>query len=283
VALESLRLDVRGFAFDALAAGPASGPLVLLLHGWPQFADSWSEVASALGAAGYRAVAVDQRGYSPGARPTDVAAYAIAELVADVAGFAEALGHGRFHLVGHDWGGIVGWAFAAAHPERLESFTSLATPHPTALARARASDPDQQAKTAYVDFFRLPGGVAEKTLLAGDGAKLRAIYGGVVDATQVESNLRRLTEPGALTAVLNWYRAFGFNDSVGTTAVPALYLWGDKDLALGERAARATVDFALGPYRFEVFEGVSHWIVDEVPERVLAAVREHLAAYPLAV
>jgi pimeloyl-ACP methyl ester carboxylesterase len=283
MALETVRLDVRGFAFDGLAAGPAGGPLVLLLHGWPQFADSWSDVAVELGAAGYRAVALDQRGYSPGARPPDAASYALGELVTDVAAFAEALGRDRFHLVGHDWGGIVGWAFAAAHPERLESFTSLATPHPTALVQARASDPDQQAKTAYVNFFRLPGGVAEKTLLADGGAKLRAVYGGSVAPAQIESNLRRLAEPGALTAVLNWYRAFGFDDSIGKTVVPTLYIWGDRDLALGERAARATVDFVLGPYRFEVFEGVSHWIVDEVPERVLAAVREHLAAYPLTV
>jgi pimeloyl-ACP methyl ester carboxylesterase len=279
--LDALRLDVRGFAFDGIAAGPADGPLVLLLHGWPQFADSWSSVATGLGAAGYRAVAIDQRGYSSGARPLEVSAYAIDELTADVAAFADALSRERFHLVGHDWGGIVGWAFAAAHPERLASFVSLATPHPTALVRARATDSDQQAKTAYVDFFRLPGGVAEKTLLAGDGAKLRAIYGGIVAPDEVESNLRRLSGPGALTAVLNWYRAFGFDESVGTTTVPTRYIWGDKDLALGERAARATVDFVLGPYRFDVFEGVSHWIVDEVPDRALAAVREHLAAYPL--
>jgi pimeloyl-ACP methyl ester carboxylesterase len=281
VALEVIRLDVRGFTFDGIAAGPADGPLVLLLHGWPQFAESWAPVAEELAAAGYRAVAIDQRGYSPGARPLEVDAYALGELVADVAAFAEALGRDRFHLVGHDWGAIVGWAFAAAHPERLASYVSLATPHPSALVRARAEDPDQQAKSAYVDFFRLPGGVAEKALLAADAARLRAVYGGIVGPDEVDTNVRRLSEPGALTAVLNWYRAFGFDDSVGKTPVPTRYLWGDQDLALGERAAHATVDFALGPYRFDVFEGVSHWIVDEVPERVAAAVREHLDAYPI--
>jgi pimeloyl-ACP methyl ester carboxylesterase len=278
---ETLQLAVRGFAFDALATGPPDGPLVLLLHGWPQFADSWTDVAAGLGAAGYRAVAIDQRGYSPGARPLEVEAYAVGELVADVAAFATALGAERFHLVGHDWGGIVGWAAAASIGSRLASFASLATPHPTALGRAIATDPDQQAKSAYVDFFRLPGGVAEKALLAGDGARLRAVYGGVVAPAQVESNLRRLSEPGALTAVLNWYRAFGFGGSIGPTSVPALYLWGSNDLALGERAARATADFATGPYRFDVLDGVSHWIVDEVPQRALTAVREHLAAYPI--
>jgi len=281
MALEAVSLDARGFTFDAIAAGAADAPLVLLLHGWPQFAESWAPVAEDLAAAGYRAVAVDQRGYSPSARPLEVSAYAIGELVADVAGFAEALGRDQFHLVGHDWGAIVGWAFAAAYPERLASYVSLATPHPSALVRARAEDPDQKAKSAYVDFFRLPDGVAEKALLADGAARLRAVYGGIVPPTEVDTNVRRLSEPGALTAVLNWYRAFGFDDSIGKATVPTRYLWGDKDLALGERAARATADFALGPYRFDVFEGVSHWMVDEVPERVSAAVREHLAAYPL--
>jgi len=278
---EAIRLDVRGLAFDAIAAGPADGPLVLLLHGWPQFADSWAPVVSGLGELGYRAVAPDQRGYSPGARPLDVAAYAIGELVADIAAFADALGAGRFHLVGHDWGGIAGWAAAAALPERVASFTSLATPHPTALVRAQAGDPDQRAKTSYVEFFRLPGGVAEKALLADGAARLRAVYGGIVAADEVESNVRRLSEPGALTAVLNWYRAFAFDGSIGAVPVPSLYLWGSKDLALGETAARATAEFVTGPYRFEPLEGVSHWIVDEVPGRALTAVREHLTAYPI--
>ncbi len=280
MALESLRLDAGGLAFDAVGAGPTDGPLVLLLHGWPQFADSWSSVVGALAEDGYRAVAVDQRGYSPGARPGDVAAYAVDELVGDVLGFADALGRRRFHLVGHDWGGIVGWAASAVHPDRVASFTSLATPHPTALVLAKSADPDQRAKSAYVDVFRLPGGVAEKALLADGATRLRAVYGAIVAPGQVEENVRRLSEPGALTAVLNWYRAFGFDDSVGTTSVPTRYLWGSADVALGERAALATAEYVTGPYRFDVLAGVSHWIVDEVPDVALAAIREQLAGYP---
>ncbi len=268
--------------FDACAAGPPDGPLVLLLHGWPQFANSWSPVLDALGADGYRTVAVDQRGYSPEARPEGIASYAVDELVQDTFAFADALERERFHLVAHDWGAIVGWALAAASRGRLASYTSLATPHPSALSSARLNDADQRAKSAYVDFFRLPGGVAEKALLGNGAARLRAIYGGIVSPEHVEANIARLREPGAMTAVLNWYRAFDFDDSIGRTKVPVRYVWGSADLALGERAARATVDYATGPYQLDVLEGASHWLVDEVPERVIAAVREHLTAYPVA-
>jgi pimeloyl-ACP methyl ester carboxylesterase len=277
--LEPLRLQVGTMTFDALATGPAEGPLVLMLHGWPQFADSWGAVAAAIGSDGYRTVAVDQRGYSPGARPAEPGDYAVALLALDVLGFADALGRSRFHLVAHDWGAIVGWSVAASNPGRVASFASFATPHPRALAEAVANDPDQQKRSAYVQLFRQPGGVAENALLANGGARLREVYQGKVSPDAVDQNVRRLAEPGALTATLNWYRALDWQTEVGTVGVPTLYAWGSADLALGERAARATADHVSGPYRFEVLDGVSHWILDEAPERVTSMVREHLAKH----
>ena len=120
-----VELAVGDLVFDARAEGPADGELVLLLHGFPQTSLSWRHQLGALAAAGYRAVAPDQRGYSPGARPADVAEYRIERLVGDVLGFADALGVERFHLVGHDWGGAVAWQVAGRHPERLRTVTSL--------------------------------------------------------------------------------------------------------------------------------------------------------------
>ncbi|MCZ0972654.1 alpha/beta fold hydrolase [Streptomyces albulus] len=125
-----LRLTAGPYTFDALASGPADSEVVLLLHGWPEFADCWHAVLPALGAAGYRALAVDQRGYSPDARPPRIADYAVPELVADALAFADSQGAERFHVVAHDWGGMVAWALAGAHLERLASLTVLATPHP---------------------------------------------------------------------------------------------------------------------------------------------------------
>jgi pimeloyl-ACP methyl ester carboxylesterase len=131
---EALRLDANGFRFDAIAGGAPDAPLVLFLHGWPSFATSWRAVMSPVAAAGFRAVAVDQRGYSPGARPGAVTDYAVDHLLADIEGFARSLaGSARFHLVGHDWGGLIAWPYAAHHPERLASLTVLSTPHSKAF------------------------------------------------------------------------------------------------------------------------------------------------------
>lgn len=278
---DHLEIQAGPHTYDALACGPADGEFVLLLHGWPEFADSWSAVLTALGAAGYRAVAVDQRGYSPRARPPRIADYAVPELVADALAFADSQGAGRFHLVSHDWGGMVAWALAGAHPERLKSLTVLATPHPDALNRAAAEDPTQHHMLDYVRFFRRDDGAAEAALLADDAARLRAAYGGKVPAALVDDNVRRLSAPGALTATLNWYRAPESVISVpaGRITVPTLFLWGSEDVALGRGAAESTGEWVDGPYRFEALEGASHWLPEEAPGLVMPPILAHLGQY----
>jgi pimeloyl-ACP methyl ester carboxylesterase len=277
--LEPVELKLGPLSFSGIAAGAATAPLVLLLHGWPQFADSWAGFAPVLAAAGFRAVALDQRGYARDARPGEIVDYRIDLLIGDALGFAEALGAARFHLVAHDWGAIVGWALAAAHPDRLLSFTSLATPHPAALAEARATDPDQQARSAYVGFFRQPDHVAERVLLENGAARLRAVYGGRLSAAAIESNVERLSEPGALTATLNWYRALDWNLPPDPVSVPTLYLWGTEDLALGAKAANDTAAYVRGPYLFETLEGASHWILEDRPREAGASILAHLRAH----
>lgn len=274
----SLRLSLGPHEHTALAAGPPDGELVLLLHGWPEFADSWREVLLVLGAAGYRAVAVDQRGYAVGARPPDVADYHVDRLVDDVLGFADSLGADRFHLVAHDWGGLVAWAFASRHPARLHTLSVLATPHPRALGDTVDDDPDQLGRLEYVRFLQQGEGLPEEAFLASDGARLRAAYGAKVAPDLVRDNVRRLSEPGALTATLGWYRAAAPHLTVpaGVVTVPTLYVWGSADPALGRTAAERTADHVKGPYRFVVLEGASHWLPEEVPDRVAAEVLAHL-------
>ncbi|MFI0906450.1 alpha/beta fold hydrolase [Streptomyces sioyaensis] len=278
---ERLEIQAGPHTYDALACGPAGGEFVLLLHGWPEFADSWSAVLPALGTAGYRAVAVDQRGYSPRARPPRIADYAVPELVADALAFADSQGAERFHLVSHDWGGMVAWALAGAHPERLKSLTVLATPHPDALNRAAATDATQHDRLDYVRFFRRDDGAAETALLADDAARLRAAYAGKVPDALVDGNVRRLSAPGALTATLNWYRAPESVISVpaGRISVPTLFLWGSEDTALGRGAAESTGEWVDGPYRFEALEGASHWLPEEVPDVVAPKILDHLGQY----
>jgi len=145
--VERIELAVGAYTFGARAEGPPDGDLVLLLHGFPETSYEWRHQLAALGAAGHRAVAPDQRGYSPGARPAAVAEYAVEHLVADVGGFADALGADRFHLVGHDWGGFVAWYAGGSFPGRVRTLTVVSTPHPVAFAAALRGT-DQQERSA---------------------------------------------------------------------------------------------------------------------------------------
>lgn len=272
-------LAVGGLVFDARAAGPADGELVLLLHGFPQTSLAWRQQLEALGDAGYRAVAPDQRGYSPGARPVDVGEYRAERLVGDVLGFADALGAPTFHLVGHDWGGAVAWQVAGRHPERLRTLTSVSTPHPAAFRRSIEGG-EQRERSGYMLFFRTPD--AEPFFLDNDAAVLRSLYSAsALPEDAAAEYLRVLTEPGALTGALNWYRAadIGLVEGLGPITTPTLYVWSTNDPALGRDAAEATAGHVDGPYRFEVLDGVSHWIPEEAPDALNALLLEHLASH----
>jgi len=252
---------------------------VILLHGFPQTSWSWRHQLTALGDAGYHAVAPDQRGYSPGARPEGVENYAIEHLIGDVLGIADELGAHEFDLIGHDWGGAVAWYLAGRNPDRLRTLTVVSTPHPQAFARALAASDDQQQRSTYVTFFRQEGNVAEAALLADDAQGLRNLYqGSGLASDDAEEYLSVLTEPGALTAGLNYYRATSFAEAaqIGPIATPTMYVWSTGDVALGRDAAEATGQFVEASYRFEVLEGVSHWIPEHAPDALNTLLLSHL-------
>jgi pimeloyl-ACP methyl ester carboxylesterase len=273
--------------FTADVAGPESGALVLLLHGFPQSRHSWRAQVPFLADHGYRAVAPDGRGYSPGVRPDPTAhleAYALPRLVADVLDIADVSGTSstRFHLVGHDWGGQVAWAVAAGHPDRVASLTVLSRPHPAAFREALQADADrQQHRSRHHSRFHDP---ATAGLLLEDGAgRLRALLSGSgVPVEHVDEYLSVVGELPALEAALAWYRAAGTlaNVEIGPVVVPTLYLWGDADETVGATAAHGTVDFVRGSYRFEPLAGVGHFITDQVPETVNSLLLAHLRAHP---
>jgi pimeloyl-ACP methyl ester carboxylesterase len=279
-AISSTQIEASGFVFDALVAGPPDGTPVLLLHGFPESSLEWRAQLAALGAKGYRAVAPDLRGYSPGARPSDVASYRIDLLVSDVIGMADRLGAPTFHLVGHDWGAAIAWVTAVSYPDRLRSLTAVSVPHPAALAFALETDPDQRRMSAYVDFFKQEG-VAEETLLANNARTLRALYGSGPAAASADDYVRLLSEPGALTAALDYYRANDFTSGAALPAVkiPTLYVWSTADVALGRVGAEATARFVDAPYRFAVLDGVSHWVPEDAADALTALLLDHLATY----
>lgn len=264
--------------FDVHEGGPPGGDPVVLLHGFPQPAWSWDGVASRLHGAGYRTLALDQRGYSPGARPVGVDPYRIDTLAGDVLALADDAGLERFHLVGHDWGAMVAWYVAAHHPRRLRSVASLSTPHPRALVRSLGRSA-QALRSSYGAAWlvrRLP----ERVMLARRAAPLRrALAGSGMPAASVERTVDGLLVPGALTAALNWYRAVPrarrLFSQLPDVTVPTLYIWSTGDPALGRVAAEATARFVSGPYRFEVLEGAPHWLPDVEPDRCADLLIEH--------
>lgn len=275
--MTELSIPTAAGVFDAVAAGPPGGRPVLLLHGFPQTRRVWRRQIAALAADGYRVVAPDQRGYSPGARPERPEDYRMGALVEDVVALTEELGWDSFDLVGHDWGGAVAWWTADAHPGRVRTLSVVSTPHPGALATVLRTDPDQRARSEYMrDWRETPA--TEERMLADDAKGLRAAFAGKVPPDSVEAYVRHLSRPGALTAALNWYRAGRPDGPIGVIGVPTLYVWSTEDTAFGPAAARKTAKWVDGPYRFESLQGVSHWVPEEAPDTLNRLLLGHLRA-----
>jgi pimeloyl-ACP methyl ester carboxylesterase len=268
----------NGLTFDVTDAGPSEAEAIVLLHGYPESSASWSAVVPGLTAAGYRTLAPDQRGYSPRARPPGRRDYVITELVADILALADQAGLDRFHVVGHDWGGGVAWALGTDHPERLRTLTVLSTPHPAAFLRSTVTSA-QALRSWYMGLFQIPRLPEWLTLVDGGRLALSSMTRSGLSEDRARECLERLKEPGAVTGALNWYRALPFEAAAVRQAppvpVPTLYVWSTRDVALGRKAAELTGRFVSGPYRFEILDGVSHWIPEEAPDAVVRLVLDH--------
>ncbi|GAB3924627.1 alpha/beta hydrolase [Kribbella albertanoniae] len=270
--LRPLRILTPVGTFDAVAAGPRNGRKVLLLHGFPEFGIQWEHQLLALAAAGYRAVAPDQRGYSPGVRPARIEDYQLDHAVTDVRAMADSLGWRRFDLVGHDWGAAVAWIAAAKYSRRVRSLTAVSVPHLGAFAEALRTDPAQQFASEYMDRFRQPTPIPEDIILAGGPPKLTG-----VPPEKCAEYFRRLSQPGALTAALNWYRANDFTGYTQRVAVPTLFIASTKDPMVAQSGINATRNWVTGPYRLENLVGIGHTIPAEAAETTTALILEHLA------
>ena len=259
------RLDHDGLTFDVGVGGSPDGEPVVLLHGFPQGARSWRAVVELLADEGLLLLVPEQRGYSPGARPVSTDAYAMPRLVGDVLAVAAAHGHGRFHLVGHDWGASVAWTVAAERPEVVRSLVAVSVPHLAAYGTALREDADQQERSAYLKDFRRPAPAPEADLLAHDAARLRAVYGAQVPPEDVEAYVAAMRE-GALGPALNWYRAMGRDlGDLPPVVAPTTYVWGDQDPFAGRSGAEGCARHVRGDYRFVDLPGVGHWVPEEVP------------------
>ncbi|MBU4613632.1 alpha/beta hydrolase [Rhodococcus sp. GG48] len=271
------RVRLGELTFDVTVAGPDDGTPILLLHGFPESSASWRPVTPRLVRAGLRVIAPNQRGYSPDARPERVDEYRFDRLVGDVVGLLDAYDIESAHLVGHDWGAAVAWQVAGGHPERIRSLTAVSVPHPAAFGWALREDADQQRRSGYIGLLRQEGR-AEAVLLEDDSRRLRAMFGDGNDPELVEEHVRLLSQPGALTAAMNWYRAMtrAFGD-LPPVRVPTTYVWSTADSALGPAAAKRCAEFVDAPYRFVVLDGASHWIPEEHPDALADAILARVA------
>lgn len=270
--------DREGLHFDVRDEGPPGGDPVVLLHGFPQDAGTWDRVVPRLHDAGLRTLAPDQRGYSPRARPRSRAAYRMSALADDVVELLDVNELEHAHVVGHDWGGAVGWDLAGRFPDRVRSLTVLSTPHPAAMVSSMASS-SQALMSWYMGAFQLP--LLPELALGGTvGALLRRSGLPPGDA---ERYRRRMSEPGALSAALGWYRAIPF--SIGSSApacrVPTTYVWGRHDVALGRRAAELTERHVDAPYRFVELDA-GHWLPELAHREVASAVLDRVSPGPVA-
>ena len=280
------RISANGHVFRARIAGfdkPFPRGNVIALHGFPESSVMYAPLLSAAGGAGYRVVAFDQRGYSPGARPEGVANYRTPALVADVFAVADAVGFERFHLVGHDWGSAVGWGAVLAQPERIVSWSALSIPHVVAFGRALSEDPVQQERSRYFGFFSLPW-IPERFFVRNNFEGFRATL-----SEHPESHLDEyqaiFSEPGALTAALNWYRA-GTNDLDGeepqgspNVSVPTLFIWGNEDTAVSRWSVETQREYMQGPFE-EIELETGHWLLETATDQVVTSILDHFAAHP---
>jgi pimeloyl-ACP methyl ester carboxylesterase len=272
MAVETTRREIRarGLTFDVFVGGPDDGQPVLLLHGFPQDHREFDPILPRLHAAGLKTYALDQRGYSPGARPATVLEYRLSEPVADAVAVLDALDVVNAHVVGHDWGAQVAWMIAGFHPDRVRSLTAISVPHPRALGLALRVRPTQRARFVYQAFFRAP--FAERALLAGNGALLKATMRPIGERAALYADAMR--EPGRLTGGLNWYRALTRESlsGMGVVSVPTTYVWSDRDPVFGLTAALRTADWVQADYRLVAMRDIGHWVPEEAPKALVDAI-----------
>jgi len=276
-----MRTVTRGpYTFQTWESGPADGEVVLLLHGFPQHADSWDKVVPRLTEAGYRTVTMNQRGYSPGARPGRRRDYLIGELTADVAAVIEAYG-GRAHVVGHDWGAAVAWALACDHPDKVASLTAVSVPHLRAFLASMLTS-GQALASWYMLFFQLPW--LPERMLRSRWNWFMCRYAGQ-SAQAAQRDLAAFPDAASLTAPMNWYRAIPLSNAWKLSAPhvqqPTLFVWSDGDVALKRKGAETTERYVDGPYTFEILTGVSHWIPEQAPGPFTDLLVAHLGRHPI--
>ena len=284
VPLDRHRGKGAGVQLHVRVAGPTDGPLVVLLHGFPEFWYGWRHQIAPLAEAGYRVLIPDQRGYNRSDAPAEIAAYDLDLLTADITRLIDAAGRDRAHVVGHDWGAMVAWTLAMSRPERVRRLGILNVPHPRVFRRTLRTNPAQLLRSTYALFFQLPQ-VPEWLLGRNDGqglawmlrASSRRDTFSEADLAAYRQAWRR---PGRLRGMLNWYRAAFRRALRGGAAdasitAPTLVLWGARDVALSRRMAAPSADLCRNG-RLVMLDDATHWVQHDAPNTVTHLLLDHL-------
>ncbi len=280
--MEDTFLDTNGIRLHGIQAGPGNGPLVVLLHGFPEFWYGWRHQIMPLAQAGFRILAPDQRGYNLSDKPKGVKAYRLDELSRDIIGLLDNLGKQTCYLVGHDWGAAVAWNVAMAYPHRIEKLVIMNVPHPAVMMSFLRKNPRQMLKSWYIAFFQVPG-LADWLLRANDSAgAARLLAGSGKSSTFTDEELGEYkqvwSQPEALTSMIHWYRALVRYPPVlpvdRRLHMPVLMLWGKQDIALSYEMAQLSIELC-DQGKLIPFEEATHWVQHDEAEKV----NEHLLEF----
>ena len=273
--LEHSYIKTNGIRLHVMQTGPKSGIPVLLLHGFPEFWYGFRKQIPALAQAGCRVIVPDQRGYNLSDKPKGIKPYCVDTLVDDIVGLIKALDYEKVNLVGHDWGALVAWMLGVKHPEKLHRLGIINVPHPAVMKRFLRRDFEQMRRSLYALFFQLPW-LPEMSMRIGNwgGASLGLRRSGRPNAftdKDIEKYKVAWSQPGAMTAMLNWYRAaFRYPPQVTNemrVTIPTLILWGVKDFALSRRMARPSLDYC-DDGQLIFFPEATHWVQHEEADEV---------------
>jgi pimeloyl-ACP methyl ester carboxylesterase len=276
--MENKTVETNGIHLNVVMAGPAEGPLVILLHGFPEFSYGWRNQINELAEAGYRVWAPDQRGYNLSDKPRRIKEYRIDKLAADVVGLIDAAGCESTYIVGHDWGAAVAWYVAENYPDRVKKMVVMNVPNGRVMVHHLKTNPAQRKKSWYMFFFQLPW-LPEFLLRRNHWAyAVRMLQSSSQDGAFTEEDLEQYhkawSQPRAFRSMINWYRAFlqrtptaAKSSAAIKITVPTLLIWGAKDVALGREMAQPSIDLCEdGELIF--IEEATHWVQHDASKRV---------------
>jgi pimeloyl-ACP methyl ester carboxylesterase len=274
-------IETNGIKLHVMEAGPADGPMILFLHGFPEFWYAWRKQLQYFAEKGYLVVAPDQRGYNLSDKPDGIASYKIDELAKDIIGLIDTYGRRQIFLVGHDWGASVSWWVALKYPERIAKLVILNVPHPKVMAKHVFTDTEQMKKSWYIFYFQIPGAVDKLAAASNYEWALQLIMTsanpGAFTPTELEEYRKAFQQPGAFTAMVNWYRAMVQTQQVPPKSfdvtMPMILMWGEDDVAMLPQLADESMPYCKQGKLIKM-PGVSHWIQHEQADRVNALIEE---------